>query len=138
MVAFGDKNVILFTGAQKPAESGRVELTDEVKSIFYDDTHYGLIFDNKDKENPYRIEIYNTKSTKHRDLFFSMDYTQVEFLDNDDICVRSDEACEIFNKKGIKKLSYKFDKNLYKVISGSSQRNYTFILEGETRRVKLK
>ena len=138
MVAFGDSKVVIFRGTQKPAESTSIEITEEVKSIFYDDQYFGLVFDSDSKEQPHRLELYNIKGTKVREVGISIDYNQIELLDNQDICIYNDNQCEIINRKGIKKLLCTFDKSLYKVISTAAQRNYTFILEGETRRVKLK
>lgn len=138
MVAFGDSKVVIFSGTQKPAESTSIEITEEVKSIFYDDQYFGLVFDSDSKEQPHRLELYNIKGTKVREVGISIDYNQIELLDNQDICIYNDNQCEIINRKGIKKLLCTFDKSLYKVISTAAQRNYTFILEGETRRVKLK
>lgn len=138
MVAFGDSKVVIFSGTQKPAESTSIEITEEVKSIFYDDQYFGLVFDSDSKEQPHRLELYNIKGTKVREVGISIDYNQIELLDNQDICIYNDNQCEIINRKGIKKLLCTFDKSLYKVISAAAQRNYTFILEGETRRVKLK
>ena len=137
MVAFGDSKVVIFRGTQKPAESTSIEIT-EVKSIFYDDQYFGLVFDSDSKEQPHRLELYNIKGAKVREVGISIDYNQIELLDNQDICIYNDNQCEIINRKGIKKLLCTFDKSLYKVISTAAQRNYTFILEGETRRVKLK
>lgn len=138
MVAFGDSKVVIFSGTQKPAESTSIEITEEVKSIFYDDQYFGLVFDSDSKEQPHRLELYNIKGTKVREVGISIDYNQIELLDNQDICIYNDNQCEIINRKGIRKLLCTFDKSLYKVISTAAQRNYTFILEGETRRVKLK
>lgn len=138
MVAFGDSKVVIFRGTQKPAESTSIEITEEVKSIFYDDQYFGLVFDSDSKEQPHRLELYNIKGAKVREVGISIDYNQIELLDNQDICIYNDNQCEIINRKGIKKLLCTFDKSLYKVISAAAQRNYTFILEGETRRVKLK
>ena len=138
MVAFGDSKVVIFSGMQKPAESTSIEITEEVKSIFYDDQYFGLVFDSDSKEQPHRLELYNIKGAKVREVGISIDYNQIELLDNQDICIYNDNQCEIINRKGIKKLLCTFDKSLYKVISTAAQRNYTFILEGETRRVKLK
>lgn len=138
MVAFGDSKVVIFRGTQKPAESTSIEITEEVKSIFYDDQYFGLVFDSDSKEQPHRLELYNIKGAKVREVGISIDYNQIELLDNQDICIYNDNQCEIINRKGIKKLLCTFDKSLYKVISTAAQRNYTFILEGETRRVKLK
>ena len=138
MVAFGDSTVVIFSGTQKPAESTSIEITEEVKSIFYDDQYFGLVFDSDSKEQPHRLELYNIKGAKVREVGISIDYNQIELLDNQDICIYNDNQCEIINRKGIRKLLCTFDKSLYKVISTAAQRNYTFILEGETRRVKLK
>lgn len=138
MVAFGDSKVVIFRGTQKPAESTSIEITEEVKSIFYDDQYFGLVFDSDSKEQPHRLELYNIKGAKVREVGISIDYNQIELLDNQDICIYNDNQCEIINRKGIRKLLCTFDKSLYKVISTAAQRNYTFILEGETRRVKLK
>lgn len=138
MVAFGDSKVVIFSGTQKPAESTSIEITEEVKSIFYDDQYFGLVFDSDSKEQPHRLELYNIKGAKVREVGISIDYNQIELLDNQDICIYNDNQCEIINRKGIRKLLCTFDKSLYKVISTAAQRNYTFILEGETRRVKLK
>ena len=138
MVAFGDSKVVIFRGTQKPAESTSIEITEEVKSIFYDDQYFGLVFDSDSKEQPHRLELYNIKGAKVREVGISIDYNQIELLGNQDICIYNDNQCEIINRKGIRKLLCTFDKSLYKVISTAAQRNYTFILEGETRRVKLK
>ena len=138
MVAFGDSKVVIFRGTQKPAESTSIEITEEVKSIFYDDQYFGLVFDSDSKEQPHRLELYNIKGAKVREVGISIDYNQIELLDNQDICIYNDNQCEIINRKGIRKLLCTFDKSLYKVISTAAQRNYIFILEGETRRVKLK
>lgn len=138
MVAFGDNKVVIFSGTQKPAESTSIEISEEVKSIFYNDQYFGLVYNSDSKEQPYRLELYNLKGTKVREVGISIEYDQIELLDDQDICIYNDNQCEIINRKGIRKLLCTFDKSLYKVISSASQRNYTFILEGETRRVKLK
>ena len=69
---------------------------------------------------------------------FETDYTNVEIMENGEVCVLGEDSCEIFNKKGICKFQYRFQKYLYKVIPGKTQVSYTFILEDETQRVKLK
>lgn len=138
MVAFGDDRVLLFTGAQKPAEAKTIELADEVKSVFYDQTRFGLVYDGGNDGKDHRLEIYDLSGNKGMDLSFETDYTDVELLTNGEICILGEDGCEIFNRKGICKFQYKFQNYLYKVIPGNTQVSYTFILEGETQRVKLK
>jgi hypothetical protein len=137
LVAFGDDRVILFTGSQKPAESKSIELSAEVKSVFYDEKHFGLVYDD-DGEKKHRLEYYDLSGTLTRELAFDTDYTDVRVLDNGNLCILGEDSCEIYNSKGLCKFQYTFSKGLYQVFSGRLQSDYTLILEGETQRVKLK
>jgi hypothetical protein len=137
LVAFGDDRVILFTGSQKPAESKTIQLSAEVKSIFYDDGHFGMVYDG-DNEQKHRLEYYDLSGNLARELSFDTDYTEVSVLDNGNICILGEDSCEIYNARGLCKFQYTFSKGLYQVFSGRLQSDYTLVLEGETQRVKLK
>ena len=137
MVAFGDDRVILFTGAQKPAEQTSIELKDEVKSIFYDETNFGLIYDAEGGKN-HRLEYYDISGKQVMNIDFETDYTNVEILANGELCILGETGCEIFNGRGIRKFQYDFQEHLYQVLSGRMQTDYTFLLEGKTQKVKLR
>lgn len=137
MVAFGDDRIILFTGAQKPTEQKVIEIKEEIKSIFYDETHFGLIYDGEGGKN-YRLEMYSLSGAQTLNTFFDTDYTNVEILENGELCILGEDSCEIFNTRGIRKFQYNFQSHIYKILPGRLQNDYTFILEGETQKVKLK
>ena len=137
MVAFGDNRVILFTGAQKPAEEKSIELKDEVKSIFYDQTHFGLIYDAADGKN-HRLEYYDISGRQLLNFDFDTDYTNVEILANGELCILGESSCEIFNGRGVRKFQCSFQEHLYQILSGRMQSDYIFILEGEMQKVKLR
>lgn len=138
LIAFGDNKVILFEGTQKPEETAVSELKKEVKSIFYDDEYYGFVYDKKDKADKHKIEVYDMKGKLCLEQDFTMPYQQIEFLDNHEICIQNEYACTIYTLYGVQKFTYKFDNALYKILSGSTGRRYTFILDGVMERVKLK
>lgn len=137
MVAFGDDRVILFTGAQKPAEEKSIELKDEVKSIFYDEGHFGLIYDAADGKNN-RLEYYDISGKQIMNITFDTDYSDVEILANGELCILGENSCEIYNQRGIRKFQYDFKEHLYQILSGRMQTDYMFLLEGETQKVKLR
>ena len=137
MVAFGDNRVILFTGAQKPAEEKSIEMKDEVKSIFYDQTHFGLIYDAADGKN-HRLEYYDISGRQLLNFDFDTDYTNVEILANGELCILGESSCEIFNGRGVRKFQCSFQEHLYQILSGRMQSDYIFILEGEMQKVKLR
>lgn len=137
MVAFGDSRVILFTGAQKPAEEKSIELAGEIKSVFYNDACFGLVYDNADGKN-YKLEYYDISGRQIMNVCFETDYTNIKILANGEICIFGENSCEIFNLRGICKFQYDFQESIYQILSGRTQTDYTFILEGETQKVKLR
>lgn len=137
MVAFGNDRVILFTGAQKPMEKMSIELEEEVKSVFYDEKHFGLIFDAADGKK-HRLAYYDISGKQIMNIGFDTDYTKVEILANGELCIMGENSCEIFNARGIRKFQYEFQEHLYQILSGRIQTEYVFLLEGKTQKVKLR
>lgn len=138
MLAFGDSKVYIFEGTQKPAQTKEIDLKTEVKSLFFNKDYFGIINNNEDEENTRHMEIYDTKGGHILSKDFALDYDTVEFLANNEICIRNEKECQIYNTYGVKHFAYKFDSPLYKIISGASSREYTFILEDTVEKVRLK
>lgn len=140
LVAFGDSKVILFEGTQKPEPDKEIAIEREIKSVFCNEKYIGLISNNeeKDTDRTRRMEIYDTKGRHILSKDFSMDYETVGFLNSNEICIHNADECVIYNTYGVKKFTYKFERPLYAVMSGSTQTRYVFILEGTTEKVRLK
>ena len=138
MLAFGDSKVLIFEGTQKPSVSKEIAIDKEIKSVFYNQDYFGLVTNNEDKDNTRHMEIYDTNGSHVLSKDFSLDYSAIEFLANDEICIRNDTQCLIYNTYGVKHFAYTFDVPIFQILSGASSRSYTFILEGTTEKVKLK
>lgn len=139
LVAFGDAKVLFFEGSQKPEPGQEIELTGQVRSVFYNDSYVGLVTNNDEgAEETRHMEIYDTKGKHVLSKDFSMDYESVEFLENDEICIRNGNELLLYNTYGVKKFAYTFDTALFGVMSGHGQTEYIFILEGRTEKVRLK
>ena len=69
---------------------------------------------------------------------FGMEYDSIEFLSNDEICIRTENICDLYTLRGVYKFHYEFDRELYQVIPGDAGLNYTFVLKDATERVRLK
>lgn len=136
-VAVGDNRMIFYEGSQKPVVKKAIEVTREIRSLFYNDHYVGLVFDNENAEQPYNVEIYDTRGAKVRSFDFSMEYDAIEFLENDEICIRNNLECEIYTLRGIQRFSYNFDEEIYKVIYIGG-RQYIFLMSDATEKIKLK
>lgn len=138
MIAFGDHKVILFEGKQSPEETNVLNIKNQVKSIFYEENYFGLVYSKEDSKNSHKMEIYDMNGKLRLEQEFRMDYQDIEFLKNHEICIRNEYECEIYTLRGVKRFSYKFDQELHKIFSGSLGRRYTFILDDVIEKVKLK
>lgn len=138
MVAFGDGEVILFEGTQKPQVTNEIFLEKEVKSIFYNESYFGIVTSNEDEAVTHHITVYNMNGKAVMEKDFAMEYEHIEFLENNEICVRNATSFDIYTIRGIYKCHYDFDQNLFRVLSGGTGRNYVFVLDGKTEKVQLK
>ena len=138
MIAFGDTKVLIYEGTQKPALEKEIKLDKEIKSVFYNQNYFGLVNNNEDKDNTRHMEIYDTRGSHVMSKDFTMDYNEVEFLTNNEICIRNDTQCLIYNTYGVRHFAYTFDVPLFQIIAGKSALSYTFIMEGTTEKVRLK
>lgn len=138
MIAYGNNQIILFEGTQKPKQVKSIAVKNEIKSIFYNSKYFGLVYNNDNKDNTRHMDIYSTKGEKVLAKDFQMDYETIEFLKNNEICIYNSSQCQIYSIYGIKRFTHTFDIPLYQVLSGFTKWNYTFISEGKTQEVRLK
>lgn len=138
MAAFGDKKAVIFEGTQKPQVEKEIALKQEVRSIFYNEAHMGFVFDNENADQPYTVTVYNLRGSEEMTQNFNMDYSEIGFLENDEICIRNDLECSIYNLRGRRKFHYNFDENIRKVFSTKNSLEYILMMNGETQKVRLK
>ena len=138
MVAFGSQKTVIFQGSQKPQATKEIAMKKEVRSIFYNEAYLGFVFDNDNGEASYNMKIYDLRGANVLSKDFQMDYQEIGFLENDEVCVRNDLECSIYTLRGVQKYHGNFEKNIWKVMSAGKIRDYVFLLEGETQKVRLK
>ncbi|MCI8993806.1 MAG: hypothetical protein HFG80_14020 [Eubacterium sp.] len=161
LYAFGDNQLLIFEGTQKPEESAKVSVKKEIRSIFFNADYLGTITENEQIENitmpteaesisdvqasqkresengVYRINIYDHNGKQIMSRNFDLNYSSAEFLENGEICIYNKEECEIFTIGGTKKFDGRLKDDLQKVFSGKGIRDYTFVLSGKTQKVLL-
>lgn len=139
LLAFGDSRILFFEGSQRPEPEQEIEFSGQARSIFFNESYVGIITNNDEKaEETRHMEVYDSNGKRILRKDFSMDYESVEFLENDEICIRSGTELLLYNTYGVRKFAYTFDTAFYGVLSGHGQTEYIFILEGRTDRVRLK
>lgn len=137
LAVFGDKEVQIYAGAEKPELKSTLPIEKEIRSIFYNDTYFGLIFNNEDEENSRHLEIYDEHCKNVLDQDFRMDYEKVSFLKDNEICLQNDFECKLIGINGVERFLGQFDVPLIKIVEEYFGMYYTFVLEGKTQKVRL-
>lgn len=137
LVAFGDREIQVYAGSQKPELRDTLPIAEEIKSIFYNDSYFGLIFNNEDEENTRRVEVYDKRCRNVLTKDFSMDYQTAELLSDHEVCIRNDYECKLIGLNGVERFSEQFDVPLDLIVEEHFGMYYTFVMEGATKRVRL-
>ncbi len=138
MIGLGTGEILVFDGLQKPELSKEIVIEQEILSCFHNEKYIGIVYDNVEVENSWHIKVMDMRGNTVMENDTSIAYNQIEFLANNEICVRNATECEIFTTHSIKKFSYTFDKELYKILSNGDGQHYTFIFKDTIEEVKLK
>lgn len=138
LAAIGDTAILLFEGTQKPQLTQEITLEREVKSVFYNEEYIGVICSNNDEAVTHHLYLYDAKGKIKMETDFDMEYEQAELLPNGEICIRNENTCAIYTARGTYKFYYEFEKQLYCIIPGATPFHYSFVLDGETQKIRLK
>lgn len=138
MLGFSDQGVMIYKGDQIPDQTQEVLVTTEIKSIFYDDSYFGLIMQDKESSTGRKMSIYDLNGSEVTSVNLDMGYERVYFLENHEICVLGEKECQIFTRYGINKFEGNFKNELYYVISKLGIRDYYALVEGSTEHIRCK
>lgn len=138
MLAITDTGVLIFEGAQTPKETARIEFLEEVKSVFYNNEYIGTVCDSTDETIHSIVRVYDFGGKLMMEENTDVEYSNVELLSSNEVCISNRTVCDIYTVRGVFKFHYEFEEELYGIIPGGSNLNYTFILNGVTEQVRLK
>ena len=118
-VAFADNSLSFYSSkdVMSPALITQVPIEEEIKSVFYDNTHVGVIMSACSGEYYSRMELYKSNGDKVFDVEFSYGYEHVD-IDDDMIFLYNQDSCRIYNCLGILKYEGSFDFTVSKITKG--------------------
>lgn len=139
-IAFTDSRIIIFNNNVKATVAKEISVGEEMKSIFYNDSHFGYVcekaLDNGEVVN--ELNVYNLFGFKCFSKEIENSYQTVEIMDNNEICINNGTEIALYNLQGIRRFYYVFDEVVYDIIPATTSRRYYVIQENKTEEVYLK
>ncbi len=136
-LAVGDSKIAIYKGTQKPQLLKEIEYTQEVLSAYYSDEYIGLVFNNEDTVDKYRLDIYNLTGEKILSKKFNYDYTNIT-LDKNGFVIMNENEFAAYSMSGIEKFYYKSSNTLLNVIRLETGGKFVIIDSKNTQVISLK
>lgn len=123
---------------QNPESINEVLINKEIRSVYYDSEHIGLVFSTESVENKYSMDIYDKKGNVVSTILFNTDYENIYFLGNRVMIMDGDE-CFIYKVNGRKKAELEFaDDEIMLMLPTKNYLEYTQVTGTGIRKIRLK
>ncbi len=139
-LAFADNKIIVFNNNLRATVAKNISIEGEMKSIFYNDTHFGYICETvlEGGEIVNQLNTYNLFGLRTTSKEIEDSYTYVSILDNNEVLLSDGNTITLYNLQGFAKFTYTFDETVYGVIPGPTSKRYYVIEETKTEEIELK
>jgi hypothetical protein len=134
--AFGDDKFSIYSMKEKPQLVYEESLPAEVKGVVHSEKYVGLVLNNLDGEDKYRIVVYDLKGKVIFNKTTSLDYNKI-LISGEEIILYSDTEWDIWNLSGRKKFQYTFDTNIYSILPVNNQDKYILVDDTNMNEIKL-
>ncbi|MDD6194171.1 MAG: DUF5711 family protein [Lachnospiraceae bacterium] len=140
VVAFGDKEIVIFEDNAKASISKEIFVDGQIKSVFCNGKYFGIICDVTDDEGKliHQMNVYSGNGFPRCERKVSGTYSKAEMLSNNEVYLSDGETVSIYTLYGIKKFAYTFDTGIYKIIPGDSAKRYYLVLDNRIADVRIK
>ena len=136
-VAVGENVVSIYKIKEYPSLEHTIKIDNEIERVFYSDQYIGLVLDNSESGDPYKLVVYNTSGKQVLDTTFSIQYTNVQF-DGKSVIMSNASSFVLVNMRGKQLADISFDMPVIDVLPTGSRGVYTVVNSKYIQSIKLK
>lgn len=136
VIAVAEDRVSYYSVSQYPQLVDEVTIEEEIQKITYSEKYVGLLFNNIDSVEKYRLEVYNRKAQKVSELLFSEDYRNYE-INGEDILLYNEKMFTLMSIKGRLKYEDNFDMTIEKIIPLDTSQKFLVFNSKYIQEIKL-
>lgn len=133
---FSDSGFYIWNNMKQPEQILKRKVDEQIKSIFYNKKYIGLILDNNNKKQPYRMQIYNRKGRCITNITFDNEYDQVQLFGKE-ILMHSSRQCSIFRINGVERFRCNVEEGVSYFFPGKRRSRYYLLDDSRIQEIKL-
>ncbi len=138
VAAFGTGGMLLFDGGDVPSEMKQIDPKGEIRSIFYNDTHVGLLMMQEGEESGTGVNIYDINGELVQTIASDTNYSAAAFMESGEFYLLNGDQCKIYTMRGLELFSGSANMDLFAVYSTGRYRRYLFVGEQAANLVKFR
>lgn len=135
-IAFGDNEIIVYSGTKEPKVKNEQFFSKEIKTVFHNDQYYGVVVSAEDGTNT--LGIYNLRGKRRFETVIEGSYTRASFTKTNEVLLTDGQQVSLYTLLGVLKFQYKFNGGIYQMIPWESYRTYIILEKGKMERIRLK
>lgn len=135
-VAVGENVLSIYKMKNKPELKEEINFKDEIHKVFYNEDYVGIVFDNDNSRNPYRLEVYKMNGSRIMKTEINMDFETIKFSGKN-VLLYNDMNCRIISLKGVNKFEHSFKKEINSIIPVDGSKTYLLMTNSTIEKIRL-
>jgi hypothetical protein len=136
VIAVAQDRVSFYNISQYPELKEEYEFTEELQKITYNEDYVGLIYNNADSVDKYKMLVFNMKGQNVSTIYFNEDYRNFEFYE-DSILLYNEKTFTLMTIKGKIKYQDSFDMTIEKIIPLDKNQRFLVFNSKYVQQIKL-
>lgn len=136
-VAVGENVITIYKIKEYPAIEHEIEIDSEIERVFFSDKYIGLLMNNADSGETYKLVVYNLEGTKQFERTFNTQYNQFRF-DGNSVIMNNANTFTVMNMSGKVITTQNVDMPLTTIMATGSRGRYMIVNSKYVQNIRLK
>ncbi len=136
-ISASDNLISIFEGKQKPNKKKEIELENEIKGFYYNESYFGVVFQDMDQEGKIRIQIYDMNGKEVLNQVLDFQYKDI-YIDADRLIVYNEARLLIISMSGIVKFDGELNGEVKAVIPIDDRNEFLVVYDNDMQLIKLR
>lgn len=135
--AVGAGRIIFFEGKERPTNTGNSLIHEKIRSVYYGNGYIGLVFNNTNGEDKYRLDIYQADGKMRASIPFNLEYSEIFFEENQ-VVIYNASSANIYNMEGLEKFAGDFKEPVNLMLPTNRRGKYTLVTDNAIQTILLR
>lgn len=135
--AIGEDVLSIYKIKEFPNLEKEIKLDSNIERVFTSDKYIGILIENKESGDNFRLEVYDTSGSKVCSTAFNTSYNTIKF-DGDSILLYNDNMLTVMNMRGKILADFEFDLPIENVLPLGARGSYLLINSTYIQEIRFK